>query len=156
MHQAHFWGLVWRVGAIIWLGLFFDFFVLVRCVLLVFESSRFPMISKYCIRCPLLFLDVKSFLWFHAILFDLCYYFMGFVRVDWICVIRFVFMRFVKSYLCDFIRFAQFDYSLYDFNRLRHYIISMPAVEHVREIVQYFVNENRPHIMKLILYHLHK
>ena len=40
--------------------------------------------------------------------------------------------------------------------RLRHYIISMPAVEHVREIVQYFVNENHPHIMKLILYYLHK
>ena len=38
--------------------------------------------------------------------------------------------------------------------RLRHYIISMPAVEHVREIVQYFVNENHPHIMKLILYYL--
>ena len=31
--------------------------------------------------------------------------------------------------------------------RLRHYIISMPADEHVREIVQYFVNENPPHIM---------
>ena len=31
--------------------------------------------------------------------------------------------------------------------RLRHYIISMPAVEHVREIVQYFVNENPPHII---------
>ena len=39
--------------------------------------------------------------------------------------------------------------------RLRHYIISMPADEHVREIVQYFVNENHPHIMKLILYYLH-